>query len=379
VITHPVLLSAALVAVVVAVLNGRRAAFLRPLYRFLPAPFWCYFIPMLLCTAGVFPESSPVYGWASRYVLTGCLALLLVGMDLKSLAAMGRPAARILAAGMGAVALGGIVSFAVWHHRLPPESWKVFGALTGSWTGGSANLLAVKEALQPPEAVFAPIVVVDTLLAYSWMAFAIFLAGFQDRFDRWNRAEYPAGLDGVARPAGGGKPFRAVALAAAVAALALWAGDRLPALGAVVTRASWTVLLVTTLSLLVAAAGLAAREGPVLEKWGSAILYILLASLGARVKVTALMTAPAFLAAGVTWMAVFALALLAAGRWLRAPLGLLAAVSQACVGGPISAPVVAAVHRPSLAPVALMMALAGNAVGTYVGLAVAYAARAIAG
>ena len=56
---------------------------------------------------------------------------------------------------------------------------------------------------------------------------------------------------------------------------------------------------------------------------------------------------------------------------MRAPLFFLGAASQACVGGYSSAPLVAAIYHPAMAPVGLLLAVLGNVVGTYLGLAVA--------
>ena len=70
-------------------------------------------------------------------------------------------------------------------------------------------------------------------------------------------------------------------------------------------------------------------------------------------------------------MLVHGTTLLVAGRLFRIPLGILATASQANIGGLVSAPLVGAVYRRSLAPVGLLLAIDGNAAGTYLGLAAA--------
>jgi uncharacterized membrane protein len=69
--------------------------------------------------------------------------------------------------------------------------------------------------------------------------------------------------------------------------------------------------------------------------------------------------------------AVFQASRLPRFRLLRAPLSYYAAASQACTGGVASAPVVAAIYHPAMAPVGLLLAVLGNVLGTYFGLAVA--------
>ena len=77
---------------------------------------------------------------------------------------------------------------------------------------------------------------------------------------------------------------------------------------------------------------------------------------------------PLVLVAGAVWLCIHGLFLVAAGRLLRAPMSLLAAASQANIGGPASAPVVAGIYQPGLAPVGLLLAILGNILGTYAGL-----------
>jgi uncharacterized membrane protein len=60
--------------------------------------------------------------------------------------------------------------------------------------------------------------------------------------------------------------------------------------------------------------------------------------------------------------------LLIGARVTRSPFFLVAAASQANIGGVASAPVVAAVYEPGLASVGLLLAILGNIVGTYLGI-----------
>ena len=96
--------------------------------------------------------------------------------------------AMMLAASLG-IMLTAPLAILLFRPWLPPEAWKGLGTLSGSWIGGVANMAAVKEAIQTPETQFSQIVVVDTLLAYAWMAILLALARQQGRYDRWNRSE----------------------------------------------------------------------------------------------------------------------------------------------------------------------------------------------
>jgi uncharacterized membrane protein len=91
------------------------------------------------------------------------------------------------------------------------------------------------------------------------------------------------------------------------------------------------------------------------------------------------METPAWLLVGLIVVAAHAAALITAGRLCRIPVAILATASQANLGGVVSAPLVAAVYHRSLAPAGLVLALAGNALGTYVGWLAAALCRSMTG
>jgi uncharacterized membrane protein len=53
--------------------------------------------------------------------------------------------------------------------------------------------------------------------------------------------------------------------------------------------------------------------------------------------------------------------------------------SQANIGGAASAPIVASAFHPSLAPVGVLLAVAGYVLGTYAGLLCMWLLKAVAG
>ena len=424
------------------------------LFLILPVPFWCYFLPMVGTTLGWIPQSSPLYTFLSQQLLPVCLVLLLIGTDLKALTRMGPMATFLMLAGSAGTIAGGLASFFLYRQWLPADAWGGIGALTGSWIGGSANMLAVKEALQVPDRIIAPLIIVDAGVAYSWMALLIWSSSQETRWNRWvrtthrNEAEQSGsrglvvGQPGIRhRPTNGPAEVveqknefipRAVAkgwiptkgvekhtkdarmgrsamettlalvglladcrapvprhptirlligvsVSILLTALAQWLGRHLPALGSAINASTWTILIVTSATLLLSLTPLRTLEQAGLSQLGSFALYVLLASIGARANLTAILQTPAFLALGLTWIAIHGLFLLIAGYLMRAPLGLIATASQANIGGPISAPIVGATFSPQLASVGLLMAILGNILGTYLGLASAGLAHHLSG
>ena len=144
---------------------------------------------MLLATFGVLPDQSPVYDFLTTYVLSACLLLLLLDINLPAILKLGPTALSAMAVGAIGIAVGAVGAYAIFARWLPAETWKGVGALSASWIGGSANMLAVKEGLQTPDTIFAPMVIVDTVITYSWMGFLVALSPWQEAWDRWVKAD----------------------------------------------------------------------------------------------------------------------------------------------------------------------------------------------
>jgi uncharacterized membrane protein len=380
-IKEPVFLLAYLAGVVALVFQVSRWARLQRLFDRLPALVWTFFIPMLSTSAGLIPDESPVYRALARYLLPASLVLLLISAEIVAIARLGRTALVVMAAGSFGVGLGCMLAFVILRPWLPAEAWKAAGALAGTWIGGSANLIAVGTTLGLSPELQGIIIIVDTVVGYTWMGLLISFAAHQDRFDRWNGADRSV-IDGVGarlaeRKAKSSRPLTVadatlmVGLAIVVTAVCLWIGGLLPPVGRVLNQFSWAIILLTTIALLLSLTPLSRLEEAGASTLGYAGFYLLLASVGAQGDLRKVASHPQFVVFGVIVVLVHAVLTLAAIRLLRAPLFFFGAASQACLGGYSSAPVVAAIYQPSMAPVGLLLAVLGNVVGTYAGLLVA--------
>jgi uncharacterized membrane protein len=151
-------------------------------------------------------------------------------------------------------------------------------------------------------------------------------------------------------------------------------GSRMPSIGnpTIISSTTWAVLIVVTGGLLLSFTPVRRLEEAGASKIGYLALYLLLTGIGAQADLKAVLDAPLFLAAGVVWILVHATVLFIAARLLRAPLFFFATGSMANIGGAASAPVVAGVYHPAMAPVGLLMAVAGYIAGIYGGLACAW-------
>jgi len=380
----PFLQLAFLAGVVALVFRASGVPALTSLFDKLPPLVWSYVVPMLATTLGLLPADSPLYPALTRYLLPGCLTLMLLSSDLRLVARLGQTALLTMTAGALGMALGASLGYLALRPWLPADAWKAVGALTATWIGGSANLLAVATTLDFDPGV---VIIVDTVVGYSWMGLLLSLAPRQAQVDRWSGAdrslvnEVSARLgerQARARPAAVGELTLMIGLAMGLTALCLAAGQRLPQVGEVLKPFSWAIILVTTIALLLSLTPLARLEEAGASTLGYAGFYLLIASVGAQGDLRLVLGQPAFVLLGVITIAIHATVLFAAVRLLRAPFFFFGASSQACTGGYSSAPIVAAVYQPGTATIGLLLAVVGNVIGTYAGLLVAQALSVLA-
>lgn len=363
--------------------------FWRRFYRYVPALLLCYFIPSLYNTAGLVDgESSQLYFVASRYLLPATLVLLTLSIDLPGIISLGfKPVVLFFTATAGVV-LGGPFAIAVWRLLSPDtvagDVWKGMATLAGSWIGGAANQTAMKEVFGVDNNLFGAMVTVDVLVGSAWLAVLLWMAANQERLDAKHGADTAALVAlrvRVERMTAEGARIPALADLIQILAVGFGATGLSHALAKPLSMAFagqvwaerisltseffWIVVIATTIGLLLSATRVRTLEGAGASRVGSAMLYVLIASIGMLMDLRAIFSNPGLFAVGATWMLFQAALVLVVARLLKAPTFYLAIGSEANIGGAASAPVVAAAFHPSLAPVGVLLAVFGYALGTY--------------
>jgi uncharacterized membrane protein len=360
-------------------------------YRYIPALLLCYFLPAIYNTLGLIDgEHSALYTIASRYLLPATLVLLTLAIDLPATMRLGPKAITLFLTGTAGVILGGPVALLIWQFISPDtvdaQLWRGLTAVAGSWIGGSANQAAMKEVFQIENNLFGMMVAVDVIVANLWMAILLWMAANQHRLDARRGADTAAIValrermerftlehSRIPRLAdtmfilaiGFGATGLSHALAAPLSAAfkgVEWA-ERL----SLASEFFWIVVLATTFGLLLSFTRARKLEGAGASRLGSAMLYVLIATVGMQMDIGSVFTNPSLFGIGITWIAFHAALLLLVARLLKAPVFFLAVGSQANIGGAASAPVVAAAFHPALAPVGVLLAVLGYALGTYGG------------
>jgi uncharacterized membrane protein len=373
-ITDPVAVMAVLVGVAALFFWLEKATGWR-MFQFIVPLIWIYATPMILRNVGVLPAESASYDLLGTVGLPLVIVLLLLKVDVGA-------AVRVMGRGIGVMLLGtaGIVVGApigLWvvQRWLAPDAWKGFAALSGSWIGGTGNMAAVAEGVEISPEMFGLAVLADTAIYVAWLPLLLGSKALATRFNRWARVpeERIAQMDEAAAAAATveeARPeMRHYLYIAVIGLTATWAALALAPLlpeSAIVSASVWRILLVTAFGI--ALSFTPAKRLPASHEVAMALLYVFVARMGAQASLEGLAQAPAFLLGAAIWIVIHGLFCLGGAWLLKVDVHSAAIASAANVGGAASAPVVAAYHRESLVPVAILMALLGYALGNPVGL-----------
>lgn len=365
---------------------------LKAFYRYVPALLLCYFIPALYNSFGLIDgEHSKLYFVSSRYLLPTTLVLLCLAIDFPAIARLGPKALIMFLTGTAGVIIGGPLAMlavgAFSPETVGGETWRGFAAIAGSWIGGGANQAAMKDVYSIPNDLFGMMVAVDVLVANVWMAILLWMAANAKRLDAARGADASAidalrerverfERDNARMPTLTdlmfivGIGFGLTGLSHAIGApLAGWIAAEAPGLAiySLTSAFFWIVVLATTFGLLASLTPARRLEGVGASKVGQVLLYVLVASIGMQMDIKAVFSNPGLFVVGAIWIAFHGALLLLVARLIRAPTFFIGVGSMANVGGAASAPVVASAFHPSLAPVGVLLAVLGYALGTYGG------------
>ncbi|MEY4477997.1 MAG: hypothetical protein RL276_302 [Bacteroidota bacterium] len=398
---HPALITneAVVFGLLMAILGGIFWAASEPRFKkffaVIPALLLCYFVPSLLTNTGLVPKDTNIYFIASRYLLPASLVLLTISIDLKAVVGLGPKALIMFFTATFSVMVGGPLALLLVSWISPetvggigPDAvWRGFSTIAGSWIGGGANQAALYEVFKPSESIYSAMITVDVVVAEIWMAVILLGAGKSDRVDAWLKADnrsvkelqgkmeeflkrtarIPTLADAMKIL---GIAFGAVALShAAGDFLAPWFAEHAPytANFSFTSDFFWIVIIATTIGLLLSFTPARNLEGVGASRWGSVFIYILVGSIGMKMDLMEALSQPGLIGVGALWMTIHVLILVVVARLIKAPFFFLAVGSKANIGGAASAPVAAAAFHPSLAPVGVLLAVLGYALGTYGG------------
>jgi uncharacterized membrane protein len=349
------------------------------IFDFLPAIIWIFLTPIFLSNLNIIPRESAIYETFRSFAVPLFIVLMLLDINILQSMKVAWRGAIVLTIGAVGVVVGCVAAYFAFRTGLPENAWSGFGALAGSWIGGTGNLAAVAESLNTPSELVGIVVIVDNLVYLIYFPLILTCKRWAKPFNRFTGVsdeqiaqffEATAEIEKKTHEVHYRDVLTLIGWGFVTIVAARWVAGMVPEFPPVLTVSTWTILLVTTFGVLLSATPL--KDVPGTEPLSMSFVYLYMTMIGASADLRQLADARWFLVAGFVAIAVHLVFVIIGAKLLRLDVSMAAVSSVACVGGAASAPVAAGYHREELVPVSIMLALIGYALGNYLGVATAY-------
>lgn len=354
-------------------------------FKYIPSLVIIYFGAMILSTLGVWDMSNESVSGARSVIkdaiLPSMIFLMLLRADLRDIAKLGpRMIISFFTATM-TIMVGFVVAFVLFKGYLADNAAQTFGALAGSWVGGTQNMVAVQQAIGLEGSGMGYTLLIDSIDYSIWIMFLLFLVPFQTKFNKWTKADtskidninehLTAKFASISKEVTFQDMFFLIGISMAVTAVTTVIGNKLVEIPALefFGATGWTIIITTILGIIAAMTPLSRIPGS--PEVSNVMLYTLIGLIASNANFLELTEAPAYILSGFVILIVHGVLMAIISKIFKLDLFTCGISSLANIGGVASAPVLAAAYSQSLVPIAVLMALIGVITGTFFGIGVA--------
>lgn len=338
------------------------------IFQYIPVVVMIYALSMFLASMGVFEYNEKIdaiYKLTKTNLLPAMLFLMLLQVDLRHFIKLGRSLIISYILAIFSISLGFITMASIFNFDADMSA--AFGALAGSWMGGTANMIAVGSALGVSQEAFGFALVVDSVNYTLWVMLLLFLVPFANIFNRFTKSDanlaYLSDI-GCACTIGAKRYWLLIALALLVSFFSQVIAENFQLLGKTTT----IVLLASFFGILASFTKLRELNGS--SEVATSMLYIIIALIGSKAVFDSFSGLGIYVFAGFAILVFHALLMVLGAKIFKLDLFSIAVASLANIGGVASAPILAATYNKSLVSVGVLMAIMGYIVGTFGGLLV---------
>jgi len=357
-----------ILAVLVAVVSFLQIKTKHKLFEYIPVVVLIYAFSMLLASLGVFEQNKEIthiYKLTKTNLLPAMLFLMLLEVDFKHFFKLGK--SLLISYFLAVISIAAAFIVVAYIFDFNKETAAAFGALAGSWMGGTANMIAVGSALHVNEDAFAYALVVESVNYTLWVMFLLFLVPFAKIFSKFTKSEEKLQyLDkiGCACSMGAKRYWLLILLALGVSLF-----SQIIAVKFVILNATTSIVLFSTLlGVLGSFTKLRFINGS--NEVATTMLYILIALIGSRAVIENFSGLGMYVLAGFVILLIHALIMLVGAKIFKLDLFSISVASLANIGGVASAPILAATYNKALVSIGVLMAIMGYLIGTFGGLIV---------
>lgn len=338
------------------------------IFKFIPAVVFIYAFSMLFASLGVFDkneEIDAIYKLTKTNLLPAMLFLMLLQVDFRHFFKLGKSLLISYVLAVTSIAFGFVIVALVFSFDVNTAAG--FGALAGSWMGGTANMIAVGSALGVSQEAFGYALIVDSVNYTLWVMLLLFLVPFASVFNKFTKSDENMtylGEIGCACNMGAPRYWLLILFALVASIVSQIIAQNLEILNNTTT----IVLIASTLGVLGSFTKLREINGS--SEVASTMLYMLIALIGSKAIFDNFSDVGIYVLAGFSILVIHALIMLIGAKIFKLDLFSVAVASLSNIGGVASAPILAATYNKSLVSVGVLMAIMGYLIGTFGGLLV---------
>lgn len=358
-------------------------------FKYVPTPVILYVTCMIFATFDLWKSTDSItatYRAVRGNLIPAMIFVMLLRCDIRKIIKLGPRMLIGFFCASFTIMIGFVVMFALMKNGFPAEGWKTWGALAGSWIGGTANMVAVQGALGISDSAMGYTLLVDNVNYSIWVIMLLATVPFARLFNRWTKADTSV-IDAVGASLSEAAEQRRTQIEVSdlcllfgagmlVSALSQWlAGMASPVLQNLLGKSDFLsastlgIVFATIMGILCAMTKLG--EVPGSSPVSVFMLYVMICLIASRASFKELTDAPYYLVAGFVILGVHALLMALLARLFKLDLFTCATASLANIGAVAAAPIIAAAYKETLVPIGVLMALMGYICGTFGGLVVA--------
>lgn len=336
------------------------------IFKFIPSVVMIYAFVMTLASFGTFEynqEINSIYKLTKTNLLPAMIFLMLLQVDMRLFFKLGNKL--ILSYILAVISIGvGFISVS-FLFDFDTMMASAFGALSGSWMGGTANMVAVGSALEVSDEAFGYALIVDSFNYTIWVALLLFLVPFAAVFNKFvgsKSVDVIVSDIGCACTLGAKKYWLLIVLSLFASFLAQFIATKLQ----IISSTTTIVILATIFGVLGSFTKLRDINGS--SEVASSMLYMLIALIGSKAVFESFGGVGTYVLAGFIILIIHAFIMILGAKIFKLDLFSISVASLSNIGGVASAPILAATYNKSLVSIGVMMAIMGYIIGTFGGL-----------
>lgn len=398
IIALPSILLIAGITLFVSWSSGKTSGFFKKLYQWIPPILLLYLLPTVATNLGFVGKGNTIRDLSMNIVLPVSLILLTSIIHIPDLLKVTRKGLAVFMFGTVGIVIGGPIALFIYGLFDPAvltgageqAPWRGLICIAGSWISGTPGLLSMKEVYGSSESLFLTSLAADVILQNIWMFFLLYSVKIQHPINRWLTGRKETDFTSIEteqpeKSIVGKKKFQdyffQFIVLGLVYLLVIYLSDFCSAyfttritladsdaFSFLEKKSFWLILFSTSFGLLLSMTNLFKNGVQFWTKLGNTMLFFVIASIGSQLELGNIQLNYSFFIIGILWLLLHLFFLIVGAKLMKAPWHYIAIGSQANIGGPASASVVAASFHLGLASLGIILGVLSNVIGNYANL-----------